>query len=517
MAGYKPRVISLTKRPGQTFGFYLRVEHGEEGHLIRSLEMGGPAELAGMKDGDRVLRVNGAFVDALPHSEVVDMVRNSGLSVTFHILDEKSYNKAKEQGVNFSDPHTTAVANGAAKQDPKPKLCYMIKTSSTYGFSVRSDKSKEGFFMTEVTPGGVANKAGVRIKDRLVEINGENIDNCTHEQVVEKIKQTGSSVMVLLVDEETDKFYQRKRVTIGTWMATTKYLPLQPRIINITKGSDGYGFLLREEARQTGHFIKDIERGSPADKVGLKEMDRLVGLDGKEVDSYTHEMVVDRFRKSGNKCCLVVVDKATDQMYKLGKVSPMLFWEDMKDSHLPPSYTEAVNLPTTSQRSTPVPEREEDLKPKLCKLEKTSGTYGFHLNAIQGVLGQHISEVVKGGPADRAGLEDNDVVVEVNGVNVEQRMYVDVVDMIRRSGDSLEMLVAKKSVYDKLRAKGVIITRLLLGETSYAQVHTAESPKTSQRARQEEDARSETSSEHERPRGTSVTSNSSEVSIDERF
>lgn len=73
MAGYKPKVISLTKTKGQTFGFYLRVEHGEEGHLIRCLELGGPAELAGMKDGDRILRVNGAFVDELSHSEVSRM------------------------------------------------------------------------------------------------------------------------------------------------------------------------------------------------------------------------------------------------------------------------------------------------------------------------------------------------------------------------------------------------------------------------------------------------------------
>lgn len=52
------------------FGFYLRIEQGEEGHLIRSLELGGPAELAGMKDGDRLVRVNGTYVDNLPHSEV---------------------------------------------------------------------------------------------------------------------------------------------------------------------------------------------------------------------------------------------------------------------------------------------------------------------------------------------------------------------------------------------------------------------------------------------------------------
>lgn len=70
MAGPKPRIITLTKREGQGYGFYLRVEHGEEGHLIRALEMGGAAELAGLKDGDRIVRVNGTFVDNLEHSQV---------------------------------------------------------------------------------------------------------------------------------------------------------------------------------------------------------------------------------------------------------------------------------------------------------------------------------------------------------------------------------------------------------------------------------------------------------------
>lgn len=70
MAGYKQKVISLTKRPGQTFGFYLRVEHNEDGHLVRCLDKGGSAQLAGMKDGDRIIRVNGKFTDELSHLEV---------------------------------------------------------------------------------------------------------------------------------------------------------------------------------------------------------------------------------------------------------------------------------------------------------------------------------------------------------------------------------------------------------------------------------------------------------------
>lgn len=87
-----------------------------------------------------------------------------------------------------------------------------------------------------------------------------------------------------------------------------------------------------------------------------------------------------------------------------------------------------------------------------------------------------MSQVVKGGAADRAGLEDDDVVVQVNGINVEKSNHEEVVAIIHRSGSSLEMLVAERSVYDQLKAKGVTITRLLLGETSYAQVHKSSSP-----------------------------------------
>ena len=107
-------------------------------------------------------------------------------------------------------------------------------------------------------------------------------------------------------------------------------------------------------------------------------------------------------------------------------------------------------------------------------------------------------QVVSGGTADRAGLQENDMVVEVNGENVEQSSHDEVVALIRSSGSSLEMLLANKSVYDQLKAKGVSITRLLLGETSYAQVHTADTPE--EEEKHEEKARPESPPEQERER-----------------
>ncbi|XP_068185997.1 Na(+)/H(+) exchange regulatory cofactor NHE-RF3 isoform X2 [Antennarius striatus] len=515
MSGYKPRLISLTKRPGHTFGFYLRMEQGEDGHLIRCLDMGGPAELAGMKDGDRLLRVNGKFVDGLCHSEVVDLVRNSGVTVAFHILDEASYKQAKTEGVNLSNPQSPSLANGVAKHAPKPKLCYLIKSKSGYGFSLRSVKDEPGvFFVIDVLPGNVAHMAGVKVNDRLLEINGENVEDASHDQVVDKIKSSGDKLMILLADEETHEHYKSKLMKIGSWLATIKYLPHKPRSINMTKASDGYGFLLREDPKQSGHFMKNIDKGSPADRGGMKEADRLLAVDGKDVEKCSHEQVVDMIGQSGNKCNLLVIDKETDQMFKLGKVSPIVFYEDKKTSNLPPSYSEALNLPTPGNSSVRPQVTKEELKPKLCTLEKASAGYGFHLNGIQGVCGQYIHEVVKGGAADRAGLEDDDILVEVNGVNVEKSTHEEVVEMIKRSDSRLEMLVASRSVYDQLTTEGVTVTRLLLGNTSYAQVHHEDSPGSNSKARQEDNAKAASSNKAVRER---KSSSSSEDSVDVRL
>lgn len=66
-----PRECKVTKKPPETYGFYLRIEKDTAGHLIRNVGKNSPAEKAGLKDGDRVLRVNGVFVDKEEHAQVL--------------------------------------------------------------------------------------------------------------------------------------------------------------------------------------------------------------------------------------------------------------------------------------------------------------------------------------------------------------------------------------------------------------------------------------------------------------
>lgn len=73
-----------------------------------------------------------------PVRQLVDMVKSSGASVTFHILDKESYKQAKAQGVDLANPQRPPVKNRAEPSGPKAKLCYLVNSKSGFGFSLSS-------------------------------------------------------------------------------------------------------------------------------------------------------------------------------------------------------------------------------------------------------------------------------------------------------------------------------------------------------------------------------------------
>lgn len=66
----EPRFYLLSKGSAETFGFCLHEELGCQGHVIRQVELGGLAQRRGLQDGDRLLQVNGHFVDHMDHRRV---------------------------------------------------------------------------------------------------------------------------------------------------------------------------------------------------------------------------------------------------------------------------------------------------------------------------------------------------------------------------------------------------------------------------------------------------------------
>ena len=85
-------------------------------------------------------------------------------------------------------PASNAVTDATAKSVPDPlsndpnlvpRKCHLRKWADYegYGFNLHADKANNLHFIGEVDEGSPAKLGGLRPGDRLVEVNGVNIDN----------------------------------------------------------------------------------------------------------------------------------------------------------------------------------------------------------------------------------------------------------------------------------------------------------------------------------------------------
>ncbi|NXG93589.1 NHRF1 protein, partial [Stercorarius parasiticus] len=191
------------------------------------------------------------------------------------------------------------------------------------------------------------------------------------------------------------------------------------RLCRLERGPDGYGFHLHGEKGKPGQFIRLVEAGSPAERSGLRAGDRLLEVDGENVERESHQQVVERIRAAAGVVSLLVVDPVADeQLQKRGGTG-----------------TEPPHL---SHRLSPL---QEELRPRLCHIKKGPNGYGFNLHSDKSRPGQYIRAVDPDSPAEAAGLAPQDRIVEVNGVCMEGKQHADVVAAIKAGGDETRLLV----------------------------------------------------------------------------
>ena len=70
---------------------------------------------------------------------------------------------------------------------------------------------------------------------------------------------------------------------------------------------DGYGLDLTKKGK-SGHCIGKVDEGSPAEAAGLKQGDRIIEVDGFNIDNENHTQVVQRIKALGNEVKLLIVE-----------------------------------------------------------------------------------------------------------------------------------------------------------------------------------------------------------------
>jgi sodium/hydrogen exchange regulatory cofactor NHE-RF2 len=99
---------------------------------------------------------------------------------------------------------------------PQPRLCHLIKWPDFdgYGFNLHAEKAKSGQYIGKVDDESPAQTAGLRENDRIIEVNGVNIANENHRQVVERIKAVPNETKLLVLDEAADKWYKERKIVV---------------------------------------------------------------------------------------------------------------------------------------------------------------------------------------------------------------------------------------------------------------------------------------------------------------
>ncbi|XP_020024965.1 Na(+)/H(+) exchange regulatory cofactor NHE-RF2 isoform X2 [Castor canadensis] len=242
----------------------------------------------------------------------------------------------------------------AEPEPPRPRLCRLVRGEQGYGFHLHGEKGRRGQFIRRVEPGSPAEAAALRAGDRLVEVNGVNVEGETHHQVVQRIKAVEGQTQLLVVDKETDEELRRRQLTCTEEMAQRGLPPInepwelkpdwahvgslnsdtgqkdvngsprepRPRLCHLRKGPQGYGFNLHSDKSRPGQYIRSVDPGSPASHSGLRAQDRLIEVNGQNVEGLRHAEVVASIKAKEAEARLLVVDPEADEYFKRLRITP---------------------------------------------------------------------------------------------------------------------------------------------------------------------------------------------------
>ncbi|RMZ94649.1 Na(+) H(+) exchange regulatory cofactor NHE-RF3, partial [Brachionus plicatilis] len=211
----------------------------------------------------------------------------------------------------------------------------------------------------------------------------------------------------------------------------------------------------------------EIEPDSPSVDAGLETNQRVVAVNNKYVNEkfYTLDDVAQEIEESYyDKHYTDITVMSADLWSKLIN-SPIHISEIVRVS---PETVEAVEKPIVE---TIADDQAETTKVRLIKLERTYGDkqFGFDCKTLKPEMRYVASNVQPNLPAHRAGLRNNDNILEVNGEPIHMLEHEKVIKKIKSKDDQVDLLVVS-DVNEYYR---------IVNSTKKEEVVSAESPKSS--------------------------------------
>ncbi|KAI3354695.1 hypothetical protein L3Q82_019187, partial [Scortum barcoo] len=343
----------------------------------------------------------------------------------FFISPFTSFTFNPREGID--NPALVITDDAESDQSPVPRLCQLKRLEGqSFGFHLRMDQSSRGFEIRDVEPWSPAENSGIRVGDRVLEVNEEYVDNMDLCRVMRKIQSCGLRLFLLVLRRE--EYEQLDLADVSPLQAVSFGVDLQklakaskgeqwsrPRLCHISRTPEhGLGMSIMSVEGQRGRYIVSTVTDGPAEKAGVCTGDRLIWINGVMVSTLTHSTLSRTVKKSGDSVTVLVIDSDGECCYVRRRM-PIL-----------PVVAECCSLPHNA---------------KTLYLVKGRDGYGFLLRQEKLAVTRRIVHVLRevdvGSPAEGAGMEDGDLLLAVNGEPVESMEHGDIVKKIRQSGDTV--------------------------------------------------------------------------------
>ncbi|XP_031803287.1 protein scribble homolog isoform X17 [Sarcophilus harrisii] len=378
------------------------------------------------------------------------------------------------KGVSFDQANNLLIE--PARIEEEELTLTILRQTGGLGISIAGGKGStpykgddEGIFISRVSEEGPAARAGVRVGDKLLEVNGVTLQGAEHHEAVEALRGAGGAVLMRvwrerMVEPENaitvtplrpeDDYSPRERRGSSLRLPEPSSPPGPPRQRHTTflvRSERGLGFSIAGGKGSTpyragdgGIFISRIAEGGAAHRAGTLQVgDRVISINGVDMTEARHDQAVALLTAASPTITLLLEREADGPLTPApslsspsppSPVTPMAVGEPGPPSNL---------MATTLEGPYPVEE--------IC-LVKAGGPLGLsivggsdHSSHPFGIQepGVFISKVLPRGLAARSGLRVGDRILAVNGQDVRGATHQEAVNALLSPSPELCLLVRR--------------------------------------------------------------------------
>ncbi|XP_057680943.1 protein scribble homolog isoform X7 [Corythoichthys intestinalis] len=394
-------------------------------------------------------------------------------------LDDSRYhvNCSQVKGVSFDQVNNLLIE--PARIEEEEHTLTILRQTGGLGISIAGGKGStpykgddEGIFISRVSEEGPAARAGVKVGDKLLEVNGVDLHEAEHHTAVEALRSSGAAVSMTVLRErmvepenaitttplrpEDDYFPRERRNSSGLVFGVEggqSVGPLQRLSTCLVRNDRGLGFSIAGgkgstpyRAGDTGIYISRIAEGGAAHRDStLRIGDRVISINGVDMTEARHDQAVALLTGTSPTIALLVERDPN---------APRSPGPSRQRAHSPPP-PEPSDSPDQDEdglHGNHLGRLEDEYPIEEVTLVKSGGPLGLsivggsdHASHPFGINepGVFISKVIPHGLACESGLRVGDRILEVNSIDLRHATHQEAVRALLANKQEIRMLVRR--------------------------------------------------------------------------